>query len=107
MSNNEPMGASERLYSRIAPGHVCTQQDERDLQEIQGDYEEISNQVTSAWTSGYEDAMAKCDRAEVPELIAQIDRLRTEMALQKAMRSIAERKLETLQGRVAAEPIKQ
>lgn len=102
MSDDEPMGASERLYSRISPGHVCTGQDERDLQEIQGDYEEISNQVTSAWTSGYEDAMAKCERADVPELIAKIDRLKIEVSLQKAMRSIAERKLEALQGRYAA-----
>lgn len=45
--------------------------------------------------------MAKCDRTDVPKLIGEIDRLKIEVSLQKAMRSIAERKLEALQGRYA------
>lgn len=39
MSDDELMGASERLYCNIVPGHVCTDRDQRDLQEIQADYD--------------------------------------------------------------------
>ena len=79
-----------RVYA-WAEGRVLSAGDVADLQKVLTDHNDALGEAAQAFGHGYDEAMAKVDRADVAALVKEVDAIKGKLAIEKALRIVAER----------------
>lgn len=80
-----------RVYAWAA-GRILSDDDVADLQRVLADHNDALGEAAQAFGHGYDEAMTKVDRADVASLVKDVDALKGKIAIEKALRVMAERR---------------